>query len=46
MAPPHRLCPITDSLQTCLVPECGRVVQKEQPAQLSHLLLAFLPADH
>ncbi len=42
----NQLRPITDSLETHLMPECGHVVQEEQPAQLQRVLLAFLNADH
>jgi len=41
----NQLRPVTDSLETHLVPECGHVVQEEQPAELVRLLLDFLPRD-
>lgn len=42
----NQLRSLTDSLETHLVPECGHVVQEEQPAHLLRLLLAFLAGDH
>ncbi|MDJ0367472.1 alpha/beta hydrolase [Hymenobacter sp. H14-R3] len=41
----QQLRPITDSLETHLLPECGHVVQEEQPEQLQRLLLDFLAED-
>ncbi|MDF7815855.1 alpha/beta hydrolase [Hymenobacter sp. YC55] len=38
----NQLGPVTDSLETHLVPECGHVVQEEQPEHLQRVLLAFL----
>jgi pimeloyl-ACP methyl ester carboxylesterase len=37
---------VTDSLEAHLVPECGHVVQEEQPEQLVRLLLKFLAGAH
>lgn len=42
----NQLRPITDTLEAHLLPECGHIVQEEQPEQLEGLLLAFLTEKH
>ena len=42
----NQLRPIADILETHLVPECGHVVQEEQPEELLRLLLEFLADKH